>query len=150
MNNILSDQIEKLILEMLKKRNNEIVLKRRELANELECAPSQITYVINTRFSDNQNFIVESRRGSGGYIKISTVNNYPLILKKDVETKLDNKDVLNEFLYDLENSNIFDEIQFSLFMTAIQTFTKYCPDNLFDKGIDDLLGCMKNILRRYE
>ncbi len=102
MNNILSDQIEKIILEMLRSREDEgIILKRRELANELECAPSQITYVINTRFSDNQNFIVESRRGNGGYIKISSVKNYPVIVKP-----INEKEILNKLLNDLQESNI--------------------------------------------
>lgn len=142
MNNILSDQIEKIILEMLRSREDEgIILKRRELANELECAPSQITYVINTRFSDNQNFIVESRRGNGGYIKISSVKNYPVIVKP-----INEKEILNKLLNDLQESNIFDDVQFSLFMTAVQTFLDYCPDSKINKGINTLTKRVKTIL----
>ena len=71
-NSMLSDRIEKFILEMLGKQStDEILLKRKDVADLLECAPSQITYVINTRFSPDNRFVVESRRGSGGYIKIS-------------------------------------------------------------------------------
>lgn len=142
MNNILSDQIEKIILEMLRSREDEgIILKRRELANELECAPSQITYVINTRFSDNQNFIVESRRGNGGYIKISSVKNYPVIVKP-----INEKEILNKLLNDLQESNIFDDVQFSLFMTAVYTFLDYCPDSKINKGINTLTKRVKTIL----
>lgn len=155
MDNILSDQIEKIILDMLNDRQNEeIILKRRELANELDCAPSQITYVINTRFSSNQNFIVESRRGSGGYIKISSVKKYPIMIRKSNKNEIKNysdpKKILNKFLVDLQNNNIFNELEFELFMTSIQTFFEFCPPNELNKGIETLLFKMKNLLRRYE
>lgn len=71
MGKMLSDRIENLILEQMNKKSSEpITLSRREIADLLGCAPSQVTYVINTRFSGNQNFEVESRRGNGGYIRI--------------------------------------------------------------------------------
>lgn len=49
------------------------MLQRNELADELECAPSQISYVLSTRFTTERGFIVESRRGSGGYIRIARI-----------------------------------------------------------------------------
>ena len=51
----------------------EVELQRRELADRFGCVPSQINYVISTRFSPEHGFIVESRRGGGGYIRISRV-----------------------------------------------------------------------------
>ena len=69
---MLSDRIENLILEMLERQSSdELLIKRKEIADLLDCAPSQITYVINTRFSGDKRFVVESRRGTGGYIKIA-------------------------------------------------------------------------------
>lgn len=50
---------------------NEIELQRGELALMFNCAPSQINYVIETRFSPEMGFFVESKRGSGGYIRIT-------------------------------------------------------------------------------
>ncbi len=71
-NTMLSDRIENFILDMLKSQNSdELLLKRKDVADRLACAPSQVTYVINTRFSGDDRFIVESRRGTGGYIKIA-------------------------------------------------------------------------------
>ena len=71
-NSILADRIEQFILERLgKQSSDELLLRRKDVADLLECAPSQVTYVINTRFSSDNRFMVESRRGSGGYIKIS-------------------------------------------------------------------------------
>ncbi|MGN0955014.1 CtsR family transcriptional regulator [Dialister sp.] len=77
-NTMLSDRIEKFILEMLDKQtSDQVLLKRKDVADLLECAPSQVTYVINTRFSSDDRFVVESRRGSGGYIKISLRSGNP-------------------------------------------------------------------------
>lgn len=72
MNDILSDRIERFILGQLAKQEAQtLVLKRKEVAAMLECAPSQVTYVINTRFSPDRRFSVESRRGSNGFIRIA-------------------------------------------------------------------------------
>lgn len=66
----LSNIIEDFIKEMLAE-NREIELQRNELANRFNCVPSQINYVISTRFSPERGYSVESRRGGGGYIKIT-------------------------------------------------------------------------------
>ncbi len=69
---ILADRIERFILNQLRKQATPVViLKRKEVAELLDCAPSQVTYVINTRFGPDSRFHVESRRGSGGFIRIS-------------------------------------------------------------------------------
>jgi len=78
---ILSDRIEQFILGLLQKQSSdELLLKRKDVASQLECAPSQVTYVINTRFTPNDRFIVESRRGSGGFIRIALRNIPPRAL----------------------------------------------------------------------
>lgn len=66
----LSNIIEEFIKEMLEE-NSEIELQRNELANRFNCVPSQINYVISTRFSPERGYSVESRRGGGGYIRIT-------------------------------------------------------------------------------
>ncbi|MBS4913823.1 MAG: CtsR family transcriptional regulator [Veillonella sp.] len=74
---ILADRIEQFILRKLleeqKNVDEGIVLRRNELADELNCAPSQISYVLSTRFSNDRGFIVESRRGLGGFISITRI-----------------------------------------------------------------------------
>ena len=66
----LSNIIEEFIKEMLAE-NREIELQRNELATRFNCVPSQINYVIATRFSPERGYSVESRRGGGGYIRIT-------------------------------------------------------------------------------
>ncbi len=68
----ISDTIEPFISEMLAE-DESIELKRNELANYFKCVPSQINYVISTRFTTERGYSVESRRGGGGYIKITRV-----------------------------------------------------------------------------
>ena len=71
---VIADKIEKFILNKLTEEQERLILKRNELADELDCAPSQISYVLSTRFSNERGFDVESRRGLGGYIRITKLN----------------------------------------------------------------------------
>ena len=66
----LSDAIEQFIKTMLTQDEHEVELKRNELAEYFGCAPSQINYVLATRFTPDHGYIIESRRGGGGYIRI--------------------------------------------------------------------------------
>ena len=71
----LSDIIEEFIKDMFnEQRKDEILIQRNELANMFECAPSQINYVLTTRFTSNKGYYVESKRGGGGGIKIIRAN----------------------------------------------------------------------------
>ena len=69
----LSDAIEQFIKELLSEESTEVELKRNELAEYFGCAPSQINYVLATRFSPDHGYVTESRRGGGGYIRIVRV-----------------------------------------------------------------------------
>lgn len=70
----LSDIIEDFIKDMLEDaQNNELQIQRNELANKFSCAPSQINYVLTTRFTTNKGYYIESRRGGGGCIVIKKV-----------------------------------------------------------------------------
>ncbi len=65
----LSDSIERFIKELMRE-DAHIDLRRNELAQHFGCAPSQINYVLATRFSVDHGYIIESRRGGGGYVRI--------------------------------------------------------------------------------
>ena len=69
----LSDSIESFIKTLLNEESTEVELKRNELAEYFGCAPSQINYVLATRFSPDHGYLTESRRGGGGYIRIVRV-----------------------------------------------------------------------------
>lgn len=67
----LSHDIEKYIIDLLDEEDgNFISLRRKELAEIFDCVPSQINYVLRSRFTPEQGYLIESRRGEHGYIKI--------------------------------------------------------------------------------
>lgn len=70
----LSDMIEAFIKQLIEETDGVIEIQRNELANYFKCVPSQINYVIDTRFSRERGYYVESKRGGGGCIRIRRVN----------------------------------------------------------------------------
>ncbi len=73
----MSDIVAQCILEMLDESDGNAEIQRNELASSLGCVPSQINYVITSRFTPEQGYIVESRRGGGGYIRITRITTSP-------------------------------------------------------------------------
>ena len=69
-----SDMIARFIQAELEEANGVLELQRSDLAQRFGCVPSQINYVMSTRFSPEHGYIVESRRGGGGYIRITRVH----------------------------------------------------------------------------
>lgn len=69
----ISDIVEALLKQMIDQNDGLIEITRSELADRVNCVPSQITYVLATRFTNDQGFLVESRRGGGGWIRIRRV-----------------------------------------------------------------------------
>ena len=67
---MLADQIARLIEEMLEESGGSLELQRNEMAGRLGCVPSQISYVITSRFTPERGYLIDSRRGGGGCIRI--------------------------------------------------------------------------------
>ena len=100
--NNIADAIEEYILQQLAaKEDGQVELKRTELANKISCAPSQISYVLSTRFTHERGFIVESRRGLGGYIRITIIET----------TELDPDYVYKDMINKINADTTFDYIK---------------------------------------
>lgn len=70
----ISDIIAQFINDMIEdKKDKEVIIQRNELADKFNCAPSQINYVLTTRFTSEKGYMIESRRGGGGYIIIKRI-----------------------------------------------------------------------------
>lgn len=68
----MTDIIEAYLKQVLKQKE-QVEIRRSEIAELFDCVPSQINYVINTRFTIQKGYLVESKRGGGGYIRIIKV-----------------------------------------------------------------------------
>lgn len=88
----MSDVIEEFIKDLLKDEDDYVEIQRNELAEQFNCVPSQINYVIQTRFKPSQGYYVESKRGGGGHIRIKKVNitksNYLMHIIANMEDKI--------------------------------------------------------------
>lgn len=87
----IADLIEEYILRQLAaQQDGKVELRRTDIADKISCAPSQISYVLSTRFTQDKGFVVESRRGLGGFIRIVQV---PLknLVYQDMLEKINSK-----------------------------------------------------------
>lgn len=70
----ITDIIERYLKEILYAQEDKVIeIKRNEIADQFQCVPSQINYVINTRFTAEKGYLIESKRGGGGYIRIMRI-----------------------------------------------------------------------------
>ena len=109
----ISDVIEEFIKEMFESGDS-IDIQRNELAEKFNCVPSQINYVISTRFKPNQGYYVESQRGGGGHITIKKVaitkSNYLMHIITNMGDKITAQEVsiyISNFLsYNIINETV--------------------------------------------
>ena len=92
----IADLIEEYILRQLaQQQDGKVELRRTDIADKISCAPSQISYVLSTRFTQDKGFVVESRRGLGGYIRIVQVP-FKNLVYEDMLQKIHEKTELPE------------------------------------------------------
>lgn len=101
----LSDHIEAHIKRMLSEsRTNSVELSRAQLAEVFACVPSQINYVLTTRFTLERGYLVESRRGGGGYIRVGHMEvddclSHAVKLLKNIGSELNERQMENILVY---------------------------------------------------
>ncbi len=118
-----SDTIAEIIRQMLRETDDGIAeIQRNELANRLGCVPSQINYVITSRFTPEHGYLVESRRGGGGYIRITRVKfseSRPLMhVINCIGDRIDSESA-RIFLGNLKESGTIDERSARLMQAAL-------------------------------
>ena len=109
----ISDMIEDFIKDLFDDEDS-IEIQRNDLAEKFNCVPSQINYVISTRFKPTQGYYVESRRGGGGHITITKVNitksNYLMHIINNMGDKITAQEVsiyISNFLsYNIINETV--------------------------------------------
>lgn len=108
----LCELIEEFIKEMIRESNGVVEIQRNELASKFNCVPSQINYVISTRFTVERGYYVESKRGGGGHIRIKEVNvkssNYLMHLITSIGNSITQQEA-EAFITNLRDHNIITE-----------------------------------------
>ena len=125
----LSDAIADMILNMFDDDTPTIQIQRNDLAAQLGCVPSQINYVITSRFTPEQGYRIESRRGGGGYIMITraaTKENAIMSLVNSIGNSIDEKSAKAN-IYNLHYQGLISDKAGRIMMSAV-------ADNNF-KGI---------------
>lgn len=118
-----SDLIAQFILSAIESSTDGFAeLRRSALAEQFSCVPSQINYVISTRFSPERGYVVESRRGGGGYIRISRVHQTPReTVMHTVNAVGDSLDwrTANAFIANIYESGLIDKTNARLILSAV-------------------------------
>ena len=116
----ISDMIEEFIKELFEEEDY-IEIQRNDLAEQFNCVPSQINYVIATRFKPSQGYYVESKRGGGGHITIRKVNitksNYFMHIINSIGDKLTRQEV-DIFISNFLSYNIIEPKEAKLLKVA--------------------------------
>lgn len=126
----LSDAIADMILNMFDDNTSTIQIQRNDLAQQLGCVPSQINYVITSRFTPEQGYRIESRRGGGGYIMITraaTKENALMSLVNSMGNSIDEKSAKAN-IYNLHYQGLLSDKAGRIMMSVVS-------DNNF-KGVE--------------
>lgn len=120
----MSEKIALMIEEMLNEGGGAVMVQRNVLAERLGCVPSQINYVITSRFTPERGYVIESRRGGGGYIRIVKKqmgrNDYLMHFFHAVGNELTADDAV-AYTENLYGSGIIDEREAHIIESAVST-----------------------------
>jgi len=147
----LSDIIEAFIKQMFNEnRDNVIFIQRNELADQFRCAPSQINYVLTTRFSYARGYLIESKRGGGGHIAIKQLE-YDSSNKREELINQSIGDAMtyhnaNALLKDLLESGVIEKREYEIMKIAINDRSLISTDNKNKVRADILKGMVMIIL----
>ena len=119
---MLTDSIARMIEEMLNQSNGILELQRNEMASRLGCVPSQISYVISSRFTPERGYVIESHRGGGGYIRIIRKqmghNEYLMHFFHAIGDEIDEREA-NAYLHNLADNGLLTKEAFRLCRAAL-------------------------------
>lgn len=144
----LSDIIETFLKTLINEEDGAVEIQRNELANKFNCVPSQINYVISTRFTTDKGYYVESRRGGGGYISIKRINtesagDYLMHIITSIGDKI-SQHTCEVFINNFVDYNIIKYREAMLMKAA--TSDKVLMDVPIDKRDDVRATILKNML----
>ena len=141
MNNNMTDILEQYIMNLFNEATEDhIIIKRSNVAQKFDCVPSQLNYVIKTRFTPEHGFIIESKRGGGGFIRITKITlhknkDYIDYLIETIDKEILEIDEAMRIAKILLEKEYIDKFDYNHFIDSVEIVTEV--HNQFLEHIDD-------------
>ncbi len=141
MNNNMTDILEQYIMNLFNEATEDhIIIKRSNVAQKFDCVPSQLNYVIKTRFTPEHGFIIESKRGGGGFIRITKITlhknkDYIDYLIETIDKEILEIDEAMRIAKILLEKEYIDKFDYNHFIDSVEIITEV--HNQFLEHIDE-------------
>ena len=141
MNNNMTDILEQYIMNLFNEATEDhIIIKRSNVAQKFDCVPSQLNYVIKTRFTPEHGFIIESKRGGGGFIRITKITlhknkDYIDYLIETIDNEILEVDEAVRIAKILLEKEYLDKFDYNHFIDSVEIITEV--HNQFLEHIDE-------------
>ena len=141
MNNNMTDILEQYIMNLFNEATEDhIIIKRSNVAQKFDCVPSQLNYVIKTRFTPEHGFIIESKRGGGGFIRITKITlhtnkDYIDYLIETVDNEIIEVEEAIRIAKILLEKDYIDKFDYNHFIDSVEAITSV--HNQFLEHIDE-------------
>ena len=141
MNNNMTDILEQYIMNLFNEvTEDHIIIKRSNVAQKFDCVPSQLNYVIKTRFTPEHGFIIESKRGGGGFIRITKITlhknkDYIDYLIETIDNEILEVDEAMRIAKILLEKEYIDKFDYNHFIDSVEIITEV--HNQFLEHIDE-------------
>ena len=141
MNNKMTDILEQYIMNLFNEATEDhIIIKRSNVAQKFDCVPSQLNYVIKTRFTPEHGFIIESKRGGGGFIRITKITlhknkDYIDYLIETIDKEILEVDEAMRIAKILLEKEYIDKFDYNHFIDSVEIITEV--HNQFLEHIDE-------------
>ena len=162
MNNNMTDILEQYIINLFKEATEDhIIIKRSNVAQKFDCVPSQLNYVIKTRFTPEHGFIIESKRGGGGFIRITKITlhtnkDYIDYLIETVDNEIIEVEEAMRLAKILLEKEYIDKFDYNHFIDSIEIissvhneFLDYIDENSEEEMINQTKSNIKDLTIRF-
>ena len=162
MNNNMTDILEQYIMSLFNEASEDhIIIKRSNVAQKFDCVPSQLNYVIKTRFTPEHGFIIESKRGGGGFIRITKITlhtnkDYIDYLIETVDNEIIEVEEAIRIAKILLEKNYIDKFDYNHFIDSVEVITtihneflNQVDDNTVDEMVFQTKANLKDLTIRF-
>jgi transcriptional regulator ctsR len=162
MNNNMTDILEQYIMSLFNEASDDhIIIKRSNVAQKFDCVPSQLNYVIKTRFTPEHGFIIESKRGGGGFIRITKITlhtnkDYIDYLIETVDNEIIEVEEAIRIAKILLEKNYIDKFDYNHFIDSVEVITtihneflNQVDDNTVDEMVFQTKANLKDLTIRF-